>query len=162
MGYILLIIALPLALVGVVWLFDFFQWYSNGRVLAARIEGFQKKRDTFFNLPKVSIEDKEGKVKVLDVERVDQIIYALVRPKKGDYTTVIVKHGAEEGVLKARVFGYGYVIASLFSILFLFIAASLAFDKALAFSQSMYIALFVIMAGGGWIVLKLIQSSDEL
>lgn len=162
MEFLLIIIACPVAILGGVWLFDFFQWFLPGQALVARIESFQSKKDKGFYLPVVSIENDTGGTILLETERIDQAIYMLSRPKIGDYTTVIVLSGEGEGIQsRARVFGYSYVIASVLCFLFLVTALSFALDNAQAFAQVLYIFIFAAVFGGGWVILKLIQSSDE-
>lgn len=154
MDYLFLIVSLGFAGLALYFLSDFLIWQSKGRVILAEITGFQDKKNKGLKLPIVSFQKRDDTPGEAKVERIDQMLFLLNRPKEGDYTTIIYRGHKKP---RARVYGYINVLAAVFLFLPLVAAIGMQVGDDGVLTQIAYIVIFMVMAVGGWVLLKLIQ-----
>jgi hypothetical protein len=147
---------LPLAILGVYFLFDFFLWQLTGIVTQATITGFQERKSKGMNLPVLSYKVEGGGQQSAPAQRIDRFLFLFNRPDVGEETAVIYRK-AMPG--EARVYGYIHAMGGAALILPFLLASAVSLGRSVAAAQISYIIVFLAIIVGGWIFLKIIQRS---
>ncbi len=154
MGYLLAIIAIPLALAGLGLIILFMLTRFGQSVEEFEVVGFQKKKFLGRVLPIIERENDEGEKEKVNVKHVDQISYLLNPAIEREVITVA---GADTP--SPSVSGYLKLVTGLLLLLPGFAAVGLTYERVYFTGQVMYATLLIGMLLGGWVVLKLIQRS---
>lgn len=154
MGYLLAIIATPLAIAGIGLMVLFVLGRFSQSVEDYEVVEFQDKKFLGRPLPVIEHTNEEGETEKVNVTQIDQISYFLNPAIERQIIPVAGADGQNPSV-----FGYLKLVAGLIMLLPGFAAIAISFEKAFLTGQVMYITLLVGMILGGWVVLKLIQRS---
>lgn len=152
MGYILAIIAIPLALAGLALIILFMLTQFGQSVEEHEIVGFQKKKFIGRFLPIIEHENADGEMQKVEIKQIDQISYLLSPAIERQVIPVAGIDGKAPTVP-----GYLKLVTGMLLLLPGFASIGLTMDKVYFTGQVMYIILLIGMLLGGWIALKLIQ-----
>jgi hypothetical protein len=153
---LLLVFSSVSALLGLWLIGDFASWEARGTKSAGEIEGFSKKKDKGRHLPVVELVTDKGPQKMA-ASQIDQMMYLLGRPKQGQVIDIIYMQDAEGNLAGLRVHGYmGVTLGAVMLVPFI-IALGYVFGRYLLVTQGVFLLLFLLIAGGGMALLKLIQ-----
>ncbi|MBL4805256.1 MAG: hypothetical protein JKY71_10355 [Alphaproteobacteria bacterium] len=152
MGYILAIIAIPLALAELALIILFMLTQFGQHVEEYEVVGFQKKKFLGRVLPIIERENDEGETEKINVKQIDQISYLLSPAIERQIISVT---GAD--TKSPTVPGYLKLVTGVLLLLPGLATVGLTMDKAYFTGQVMYITLLIAVLLGGWIALKLIQ-----
>jgi hypothetical protein len=154
MAMVFLVFSGLVAVAGAFLLGDFLYWAVRGRVVRARITGWQDRKNKGLFLPRVIFKNENGEIVEGAPSRIDQFLYFLNRPGEGALTTLI---HLRDDIKQVRIYGYINVVAG--GALFLPLPVALGIERGapLVLGQAAYVAILAVIILGGWALMKLIQ-----
>ncbi len=157
MSALWILLALVPAAFGAYLIFDFFLWRFYGHATRGVIESFEPGIGGKGQLPVLSFTKEDGAKVTQKAEAVTDLAYILGRPEPGMSFTILYR---EKDGLRLRVHGYLYLMAGFLLFLPLLAALAVFYSNALMAAQLQFLLIFIAIALGGPVLLKLAQRGD--
>ncbi len=152
MGFILMIIGVPLAFLGLFLVGLFLKIRFMGERLELEVVGFQEAKNKGHVLPIVRYVPDEGEEQRVYIKVIDQISYLLSPAIEKQVISIVDVEGQ-----KPRVYGYFSLVLGLICLMPMFLGLGLSKGNALLTGQASFILILITVMLGGWVAMKFIQ-----